>query len=117
MTAGEDGPQLGEPQHIRHALPCSAAQFHLFSQTAYPFAQPQPSTRACQLPCHALAAASLALPSVWPCPPQDFEEALKEVGPSVNPESSTIQQLNEWNAQFGTTGSKGVQAKQLSYYS
>lgn len=48
---------------------------------------------------------------------QDFEEALKEVGASVNPDSSVIQELNEWNAQFGTTGSKGgVRSKRLSYY-
>ncbi|KAL4425684.1 hypothetical protein ABPG75_009700 [Micractinium tetrahymenae] len=49
---------------------------------------------------------------------KDFEEALKEVGASVNPDSAVIQELNEWNAQYGTTGSKaGVQSKRLSYYS
>ncbi|KAL4445913.1 hypothetical protein ABPG77_009112, partial [Micractinium sp. CCAP 211/92] len=48
---------------------------------------------------------------------QDFEEALKEVGASVNPDSAVIQELNEWNAQYGTTGNKaGVQSKRLSYF-
>lgn len=49
---------------------------------------------------------------------EDFEGALKEVGASVNPDSAVIQELNEWNAQYGTTGNKtGVQSKRLSYYS
>ena len=56
-----------------------------------------------------VACSSLAL--------QDFEESLKEVGASVNPDSSTIQELNEWNTQYGTTANKqGVHSKRLSYY-
>jgi len=47
----------------------------------------------------------------------DFEAALKEVGASVNPDSSVVSELNEWNQQYGTTGSKtGVQSRRLTYY-
>ena len=48
---------------------------------------------------------------------QDFEEALKEVSASVIEDSAAVSQLNEWNAQYGTSGSKGAHAKRLSYYS
>ncbi len=35
----------------------------------------------------------------------------------MDAESHVIQELNEWNARFGTTGSKhGVENKRLSYY-
>ncbi|GAB4821855.1 hypothetical protein N2152v2_008901 [Parachlorella kessleri] len=48
---------------------------------------------------------------------QDFEEAVREVTATVDPESSVIAELNEWNSRFGTIGSKrGVENKRLSYY-
>ncbi|PSC75359.1 ATPase family AAA domain-containing 1 [Micractinium conductrix] len=47
----------------------------------------------------------------------DFEAALAEVGSSVSPDSAAVQELNEWNAQYGTTGSKaGVKSRRLSYF-
>jgi hypothetical protein len=52
-----------------------------------------------------------------PAPQQDFEEALREVGPSVDPDSRSVQELGEWNRQWGTGGSRsGLQDKRLSYF-
>jgi hypothetical protein len=52
-----------------------------------------------------------------PASPQDFEQALREVSPSVDPESETVRQLSEWNKQYGTTANKGgVRAQRLSYF-
>lgn len=49
---------------------------------------------------------------------QDFEESLREVGASVSPDSSAVQELSSWNDRFGTAGGKGARAfdKRLSYF-
>lgn len=47
----------------------------------------------------------------------DFEAARKEVGPTVDPDSSTIQELKEWDGKYGSMGARGeVTGRRLLYY-
>lgn len=47
----------------------------------------------------------------------DFEAALLEVGPTVDPDAGSVQELNEWNAKYGSSAGRGTGAgKRLSYY-
>lgn len=55
------------------------------------------------------------LPS--PTPPQDFEAALREISASVDPDSATVQELEAWQKQYGTTANRaGVRGTRLSYF-
>lgn len=47
----------------------------------------------------------------------DFEEALKEVRATVDPDSSSIQELSAWNAKYGTVGNRGPPpSARMSYF-
>ena len=50
----------------------------------------------------------------------DFEAARRDVGPTVDPESSVIQELKEWDKKFGSVGGahkRGAAGdSQLLYY-
>ena len=49
----------------------------------------------------------------------DFESALKEVGPTVDPDSASVHELKEWNAKYGSVGARGAglaDHRKLQYY-
>eukprot|EP00891_Asterochloris_glomerata_P008214 jgi/Astpho2/8214/fgenesh1_pm.00121_%23_5_t len=45
----------------------------------------------------------------------DFDEALLEVSPSTNQDSTTMSELKQWNSTFGSSRNKGF-AQKLSYF-
>lgn len=47
---------------------------------------------------------------------RDFEAAMREGNPSVDPDSAVIQELNEWNAKYGSMGARTALDRRMSYY-
>ncbi len=46
----------------------------------------------------------------------DFEEALKEVVPTVSPESMVIEELKQWAAKYGEGGNRSTHNNSLTYF-
>ena len=48
----------------------------------------------------------------------DFEAARREVGPTVDPDSSVIQELKEWDSKYGSVGARSDMGanRRLLYY-
>ena len=46
----------------------------------------------------------------------DFEEALKDVVPTVSSESRVIEELKQWAAKFGEGGNRNAHNNSLTYF-
>ena len=46
----------------------------------------------------------------------DFEEALKDVVPTVSPESMVVEELKEWAAKFGEGQNRNAHNNSLTYF-
>ena len=47
---------------------------------------------------------------------EDFEEALKDVVPTVSPESMVIEELKQWAAKYGEGGNRNAHNNSLTYF-
>ena len=57
-------------------------------------------------------------PAPRPVTAADFEAARREVGPTVDPDSSVIQELKEWDSKYGSVGARSDMGanRRLLYY-
>ena len=65
--------------------------------------------------CLTVCAAQATPAKLRPISAADFEHALDQVAPSSNTDSTSMNELQQWNSKYGEAAQRGYKAK-LSYF-